>query len=84
MKTETVTASLVRNQRLHLVIDGSAPACAGKRLHAATLSASVEIESLPLGPERALARRNARFDAIDLLVAKITDRSELCDRCCRV
>lgn len=83
MTTTTVTAALVRNQRLHLAVDGQIDRCAGRRVSPPLVSASVEAPDLPLGFERAAVMATARAEAKRQLAALVTTQiaAELCEKC---
>lgn len=87
--SQEITATLVLNQRLHLVVNGSTPACAGRRIRGAVVkgTATAEFPDLPVGVERANAwapiRATAERAATADLIANLTDahRANLCEVC---
>lgn len=83
MKTTTLTASLVRNQKLHLTHNNNTPKCAGRRYGSPVVTAAVEVEDLPVGLERAVANAAAWRVAEKDLAAKLSEslREQLCEKC---
>lgn len=87
--SQEITAALVLNQRLHLVVNGSTPACAGRRIRGTVVTgtATAEFPDLPVGVERANAwapiRATAERAATSDLIANLTDahRANLCEVC---